>query len=135
MEKLPLDVCKIILQYKHDMDLLTETPQAQHYISTILAEERSIIVKICALSFGHYATILRAKDILEASVDLIDFYRESERNWNRRHQIWGITPTENPPMCDEHIGYLVYQGLCIQGENATVDGMVASSLLNKIALW
>ena len=135
MEKLPLDVCKIILQYKHDMELLTETPQAQHYISTILAEERNIIAKICALSFGHYATILRAKDILEASTDLIEFYRESENNWNMRHQIWGITPTENPPTCSEHIGYLVYQWLCIQGSNATVDGMVASSLLNKIALW
>ena len=135
MEKLPLDVCKIILQYKHDMELLTEPPQAQHYISTILAEERNIIAKICALSFGHYATILRAKDILEASTDLIEFYRESENNWNMRHQIWGLTPTENPPTCSEHIGYLVYQWLCNQGSNATVDGMVASSLLNKIALW
>ena len=135
MEKLPFDVCKIILKYKEDMELLTETPQAQHYISTILAEERSIIAKICALSFGHYATILRAKDILETSVDLIDFYRESETNWNKRHAIWGLTPTESPPTCNQHVGYLVYQWLCLQGENATIDGMVASCLLDRFALW
>ena len=90
MDELPLEVCKIIQQYKKDMELLTETPQAQHYICEILAEERNIIAKICALSFGHYATVLRAKDILEASVDLIEFYRESENNWNKRHAIWGL---------------------------------------------
>ena len=135
MDELPLEVCKIIQQYKEDMELLTETPQAQHYICEILAEERNIIAKICALSFGHYATVLRAKDILEASVDLIEFYRESENNWNKRHAIWGLSPTENPPACCSHIGYLVYQWLCLEGERATVDGLIASCLLDKIALW
>ena len=135
MDQLPLDICNIIQQYKKDMELLTETPQHKNYISTILAEERNIIAKICALSFGHFATILRARDILEASVDLIEFYRESEFNWNQRHQIWGMQPTENPPACCAHIGYLVYQWLCLEGEQATVDGMVASCLLEKFALW
>ena len=134
MDKLPIDVCRIIQQYKEDFELLEQTPQVQHYICGILAE-RNIIAKICALSFGHYATILRAKDILEASTDLIEFYRESENNWNRRHAIWGIMPTENPPTCCSHIGYLVYQWLSIEGERATVDGLIASCLLDKIALW
>ena len=126
---LPLEICNLIKQYKLDMELLTETPQHQNYISTILAEERNIIAKICALSYGQY---LRAKDILEASMDLIEFYRESEINWNQRHQIWGIQPTENPPTCCKHIGYLVYQWLCLESE---VDGMVVSCLLDKFALW
>ena len=78
MDKLPIDVCKIIQQYKEDFELLEQTPQVQHYICGILAEERNIIAKICALSFGHYATILRAKDILEASTDPIEFYRIRE---------------------------------------------------------
>ena len=135
MDDLPLDVCKIIRQYQEDMELLTDTPQVQHYICGILAEERNIIAKICALSFGQYSTILRAKDILEASTDLIEFYRESEKNWNRRHAVWGLRPTESPPTCNEHIGYLVYQWLCIEGERATVDGMIASCLLDRISLW
>ena len=134
MDKLPIDVCRIIQQYKEDFELLEQTPQVQHYICGIHAE-RNIIAKICALSFGHYATILRAKDILEASTDLIDFYRESENNWNRRHAIWGIMPTENPPTCCSHIGYLVYQWLSLEGERATVDGLIASCLLDKIDLW
>ena len=129
MDVLPLDICNIIQQYKLDMELLTETPQHKNYVCTILAEERNIIAKICALSFGQY---LRAQDILEASMDLIEFYRESEMNWNQRHHIWGMQPSENPPVCCTHIGYLVYQWLCLEG---AVDGMVASCLLDKFALW
>ena len=81
METLPLDVCNIIQQYKLDFELFEEQPNPVHYVSTFLAEERKIITQICALSFGNLATILRARDILDASVDLIDFYREAEKNW------------------------------------------------------
>ena len=135
MEALPLDICQIINKYKVSMELLEARPKPQHYISTFLAEERSIITQICALSYGSLATILRARDILEASVDLIEFYRSSERNWNAQHEVWGITPFENPPTCREHIGYLVYQWLCMQGENASLDGIAASCLLGKFCFW
>ena len=74
MLALPLDICKIIEQYKVSMELLEDRPKPQHYVSKYLAEERQILTQICALSFGNLSTILRARDILEASVDLIDFY-------------------------------------------------------------
>ena len=135
MDELPLDVCRIIDQYKLDMELLTATPNMQRYISTVLAEERNIIGKICALSYGSLPTILRAKDILEASVDLIDFYRDAETNWNKRHDVWGLTPIQNPPSCSNNIGYLVYQWLCLEGQQANMDCLVATGFLNKYTLW
>ena len=135
MEALPLDICKIIDQYKISMELLESRPQPHHYISKFLAEERHIITQICALSFGDMSTILRARDILEASVDLIDFYHETEQNWNAQHEVWGLTPYKNPPGLREHIGYLVYQWLCLQGENASLDGITASCLLGKFCFW
>ena len=135
MEALPLDICKIIDQYKVSMELLEARPQPQHYVSKFLAEERQIITQICALSFGNLAAILRARDVLEASVDLIDFYHEAEENWNAQHDVWGLTPVDNPPACREHIGYLVYQWLCLQGDNASLDGIAASCLLGKFCFW
>ena len=81
MDDLPLDVCKIIHQYKRDMELFVQQPEAKYYISPFLEDERQIIKNICALRLGTLPTLLRVRDILEASVDLIDFYRERERIW------------------------------------------------------
>ena len=135
MEALPLDICKIIDQYKVSMELLEARPKQHHYVCKFLAEERDMITQICALSFGNLATILRARDILEASVDLIDFYRESESNWNAQHDVWGLMACDSPPACREQIGYLVYQWSCLQGENASLDGIAASCLLGKFVFW
>jgi hypothetical protein len=135
METLPLDVCNIIQQYKLDFELFEEQPNPVHYVSTFLAEERKIITQICALSFGNLATILRARDILDASVDLIDFYREAEKNWEQRNAVWGMVALRNPPCCSNNIGYLVYKWLCLEGDNAGMDGFVATCLLNKFSFW
>ena len=135
MDCLPTDVSNIIYKFKRDMELLEGSPQPQHFISTFLEEERRIITMICALSFGQISTILRAREIIEASVDLIEFYRASEVNWNERHAVWGITPYETPPVCSNHIGYLVYQWLCLQEENVSLDGIAASCLLGKFCFW
>ena len=135
MDTLPLDVSNIIQQYKRDFELLEEQPNPEHYISSFPSYERKIITQICALSFGNLATILQARDILEASVDLIDFYREAETNWNQRNAVWGIVALHHPPCCQNHIGYLVYKWLCLEGENAGMDGFVATCLLNKFCFW
>ena len=132
MDDLPLAICKIINQYKEAFELIDDQPEPEHFISRIFAEERNIIVKICALNF---ATILRARDILDASADLVQYYMEAEKNWNKRHEIWDIVPVENPPSCRNNLGYLVYQWLSLEGPEATVDGMLAANLLDRIALW
>ena len=132
MNDLPLVICNIIQKYKEAFELIDARPEPQHFVNTILADERSIIKKICALNF---ATILRARDILDASVDLIEFFMEAEKNWNKRHEIWDLVPTESPPSCKNNLGYLVYQWLCLEGPEATVDGLLAASLLDKFAMW
>ena len=135
MDDLPLDVCKIIHQYKRDMELFVQQPEAKYYISPFLEDERQIIKNICALSLGTLPTLLRVRDILEASVDLIDFYRESERIWAARHKVWGLTPYAHPPSCGDHLGYVVYQWLSLQGSNGGLEGMVANCMLHKFCFW
>lgn len=135
MDSLPFDVVKIIDQYKLDMEMLMQRPDPSHYMCSFRAEERQILTQICTLSFGHLATVLRVRDILEASVDLIDFYRESERIWNCRHQIWGLTPYNTPPGCSDHLGYMVYKWLCLQSDRDGMDGVIASCIVNQFCFW
>ena len=131
MDALPTVIVKLIMSFKRDMDLLEDEPKPQYYVSPFLTDERKLITKITALCYGEIPTIMRARELLSACTDLGDFYRHSDANWYARHAIWGLTPIHPPPSCRNNLGYLVYQWLSLEGDQAEIDSLTAGLLFGR----